>query len=585
LWQNSRNPRDKNNLNRVTQQLKRLLYKIKNDRFQEYTANLSPTEASDYSLWKVTKHLKRPQVCIPPISKQDGTWAKSNSEKAEEFATYYSEVFKPHPINSGIEQDIIEYLDSPTQLELPIKPFTPSEVNKVVKGDLNAKKAPGNDLITGKVLKELPRKGLVFLTVIFNAILRLECFPSQWKVSQIVVIPKPGKPLNEVSSYRPISLLPVVSKVFEKLFLKRLQLIIDEKEIIPHHQFGFRRRHSTIEQVHRITQVIKEDLENKRYCSAAFLDVAQAFDKVWHQGLLFKIKSILPHTYYGILKSYLSDRYFQIKYKDIVTDLHNIGSGVPQGSVLGPILYILYTYDLPQTPDITLATFADDTALLSSSIDPATASVNLQVALDNVSHWLSNWKIKVNETKSQHVTFSMRTSTCPPVTLNNVALPQVDAVKYLGIHLDRRLNWHTHIWNKRQQLNLKTQKLNWLLGNHSKLSVENKILVYKIILKPIWTYGIQLWGTASNSNIDIIQRYQSKTLRKILQSPWYVNNQIIHNDTDIPFVRDVITKFSNNYQSRLEDHPNYLAVNLLDNSESVYRLKRHSILDLGSRFH
>jgi hypothetical protein len=104
----------------------------------------------------------------------------------------------------------------------------------------------------------------------------------------------------------------------------------------------------------------------------------------------------------------------------------------------------------------------------------------------------------------------MATATCPPV-LNNVPLPQVDEVKYLGIHLDRRLIWRSHIiWRKRLQINLKTQKLNCLIGNHSKLSVENKLLVYKVILKPIWTYRIQLWGTASNTNIDIIQRYQSK---------------------------------------------------------------------------
>lgn len=584
VWQNSRMQRDKNNLNRATQQLKRLLKHIKNERFQEFTSKLSPTEASDYSLWKATRYLKRPQICIPPILKNDGTWAKDCKDKAETFASYFKEVFKPHNLNSNIEQDILEFNDSPNQLDRPIKPFTPNDVSKVIKYDLNGKKAPGYDLITGTVLKELPRKGIVLLTVIFNAILRLEYFPSQWKVSQIVVIPKPGKPPHQVSSYRPISLLPVISKVFEKLFLQRLQILIDENEIVPSHQFGFRRRHSTVEQVHRISNVIKEDLENKRFCSAAFLDVSQAFDKVWHAGLLFKIKSLLPHTYFGVLKSYLSNRYFQIKFEDYSTELHEIESGVPQGSVLGPVLYILFTYDLPQTPGITVATFADDTALLSSDLDPVQASSNLQTALDDISQWLTNWKIKVNENKSLHVTFTMRTPTCPAVTLNNVALPQADEVKYLGIHLDRRLTWHSHIWNKRLQLNLKTRNLAWLLGNRSKLSSENKLLLYKIILKPVWTYGIQLWGTTSNSNIEIIQRYQSKTLRMILQAPWFVTNRVIHNDTGILTVREEITKYSKKYQTKLEEHPNHLAVNLLDNSQSTFRLQRHHILDLRSRF-
>lgn len=584
IWQNTRNQNDKTNLNRATQQLKRLLWNIKNEKFQDFTSKLSPTEASDYSLWKATKYLKRPQMLLPPIMKQDGTWAKSAKEKAETFASHYEEVFKPHAIDSDLERDIYEFLDSPNQLEMPIKSFTPSEVNNVILKDLNPKKAPGYDLITGRVLKELPRKGIVFLTIIFNAVLRLQYFPLQWKVSQIVVILKPGKPSNQVSSYRPISLLPIVSKVFEKLFLHRLKLLIDEKDLIPSHQFGFRQQHSTIEQIHRISHVIKEDLENKRFCSAAFLDVSQAFDKVWHDGLLFKIKSQLPHTFYCIFQSYLSNRFFQIKYQDTITDLHEIKSGVPQGSVLGPVLYVLYTHDLPQTPGITVATFADDTALLSSSPDPVLASYLLQTALDEISHWLKNWKIKVNESKSLHITFTMSTTTCPPVSMNNVMLPQVDEVKYLGMHLDRRLTWRTHIWNKRLNLNYRSNKLAWLLRRNSKLSIQSKMMLYKIILKPIWTYGIQLWGTASNSNIEIIQRFQSKMLRQILQAPWYVTNQVLHNDTNTPTIREEITRFSKKYQTKLENHSNYLAINLLDNSLSTFRLQRHSVLDLMNRF-
>lgn len=584
IWQHSRNQADKTNLNRATQQLKRLLWKIKNERFAEHTSTLTSTNASDYSLWKATKHIKRPQIPIPPILRHDGTWARSSAEKAETFASFFKEVFKKNDIASDVEQDILEFLDSPNQLEMPIMSFTPTEVNKVIQKGITSKKAPGYDLITGQVLKELPRKGIVLLTVIYNAILRLEYFPSQWKVSQIVVIAKPGKPLNQVSSYRPISLLPITSKVFEKLFLQRLQLSINENDIIPAHQFGFRQKHSTVEQVHRVANIIREDLENKRFCSAAFLDVAQAFDKVWHTGLLYKIKSLLPHSFYGILKSYLYNRFFQIKYQDVLTDLHEIKSGVPQGSVLAPVLYTLFTQDFPQTPGLTVATFADDTALLSSSPDPIMASNVLQTALDDVSQWLKNWKIKVNEGKSTHVTFTMSTATCPPVSLNDVILRQTYEIKYLGMHLDRRLTWQSHIWNKRLQLNLRAEKLNWLLGCHSKLSIKNKLLLYKVVLKPIWTYGIQLWGTASTSNLNIIQRFQSKMLRKILQSPWYVTNKVIHRDTKMPTVQEEIRRFSQNYLHKLEDHPNYLAMSLLDNGHSRNRLKRFGFLDLTDRF-
>ena len=120
------------------------------------------------------------------------------------------------------------------------------------------------------------------------------------------MIPKPGKPPHEAASYRPISLLPVMSKLFEKLLIKRLKPIIERKNLIRNHQFGFQSKHSTIDQVHRITNIIEQALEEKKVCSALFLDVAQAFDKVWHKGLNCKLRTILPKQYAKILESYLT---------------------------------------------------------------------------------------------------------------------------------------------------------------------------------------------------------------------------------------------------------------------------------------
>ena len=130
--------------------------------------------------------------------------------------------------------------------------------------------------------------------------------------------------------------------------------------------------------------------------------------------------------------------------------------------------------------------------------------------------------MKANETKSTHVTFTIKRPTCPSVQLNSTYLVQPVDVKYLGIHLDRRLPWRKHITTKRKQLDLQLRKLYWILGRKSQLSLENKLYVYKAILKPIWTYGepiwtygVQLWGTTSNSNRDILERVQSKVLRII----------------------------------------------------------------------
>ena len=127
------------------------------------------------------------------------------------------------------------------------------------------------------------------------------------------MIPKPGKPPNEVTSYRPISLLPIVSKLFEKLLPVRLQTPVSEDKLIPDHQFGFRNNHSIIERVNRVYNVISNSIEENKYCSAAFLDTQQAFDKVWHRGLLYKIKTNLPR-YFLLFKSYLYNRRFYVRY-------------------------------------------------------------------------------------------------------------------------------------------------------------------------------------------------------------------------------------------------------------------------------
>lgn len=153
----------------------------------------------------------------------------------------------------------------------------------------------------------------LFLHLI-NAAIRLKYIPGPWKIAEVIMISKPGKPKNEVAFYRPISLLPIMSKMFERLLLSRLKPIIEERELIPRHQFRFREKHSTIEQVHRITNIIERALEEKQICSSIFLDVAQAFDRVWHKGLKYKLNRDLPAEMFQILTSYITDRYFRVKY-------------------------------------------------------------------------------------------------------------------------------------------------------------------------------------------------------------------------------------------------------------------------------
>ena len=174
-------------------------------------------------------------------------------------------------------------------------------------------------------------------------------------------------------------------------------------------------------------------------------------------------------------------------------------------------------------------------------------------------------------------------NTCQPIQINNTQIPQAKSVKYLGMHLDRRMTWKKHITTKRQQLNIKLREMYWLIGRTSRLSIANKLLLYKLIIKPIWTYGIQLWGTAANSNIEIIQRFQSKVLRCITNAPWYVSNEIINNDLQMTTVSEEIRLHSSRYQDRLRTHPNSLALDLQTPPSKIGRLKRWRPRELATR--
>jgi hypothetical protein len=200
-----------------------------------------------------------------------------------------------------------------------------------------------------------------------------------------------------------------------------------------------------------------------------------------------------------------------------------------------------------------------------------------------IQHWLTKWRLKANSSKSTHVTFTTRRATCSWVHIYNEQFPQAEEVKYLGLHLDRRLTWHKHIFAKRKHLGITLSKMYWLLGRKSKLSIVNKLLLCQVILKSIWTYGIRLWGSASISNIEILERFRGKVLRMITDAPWYVPNTVLRQDLQITSVKDEIHRFGTQYRDRLYTHPNNLTVHFTVPPDHR-RLKRHLPIDLPPRF-
>jgi hypothetical protein len=242
-WQLQRSPALKSKLNNAIKNLKKALLKERDEGVQDYINGLTATKATDYSMWKAASKLKRPTLSYSPIRVSDGTWARSDAEKASIFAHHLSKVFTS---NEQIGSQNLPH-DETVISDIPPTKYKWHVVQKMIKENIDSKKAPGHDLISGKMLKELPKKCIKLITYIFNAVMKTGYYPETWKISQIIMIPKPGKDVTNVNSYRPISLLPTLSKLFEKMLLQKLKPILHEKNIIPDHQFGFRESHGTVE--------------------------------------------------------------------------------------------------------------------------------------------------------------------------------------------------------------------------------------------------------------------------------------------------------------------------------------------------
>ncbi|CAK1597122.1 unnamed protein product [Parnassius mnemosyne] len=276
--------------------------------------------------------------------------------------------------------------------------ISPAEVRRTIMR-LPSRKAPGYDGITTTAIKQLPRRVIVALTRLYNGILRTGHFPTIWKQGRIIVLPKPGKDRRFPASYRPITLLPHIAKLFEKITLNRVLPHVTLRE----EQFGFRRGHSTTSQLARLTRVLhllSTEYNYERTSVGVFLDIEKAFDRVWHSGLLYKMnqQTSFPPAMLRLVASFLADRSFYVCVEDAESAVKPIRAGVPQGSCLSPILYAAYTNDIPTLAgqlqewedDVELALYADDSAYFTSSRRAHIAVAKMQRLLDLLPPWLDD---------------------------------------------------------------------------------------------------------------------------------------------------------------------------------------------------
>ena len=381
-------------------------------RNKKWSEKLSKTNTTNKSLWRMTKMLKSEYAEIPCLREGNIT-ALTDREKVELIASQFENAHKIELQNDTIEQsNIVSVVNNYLQGTLNSGEdwykyqTSPKEIYSIIK-NVSSHKAPSMDKIQNVVLKNLSKKAIVQLNYIVNSLFKLMYFPQHWKTANIIPVPKPGKDKNKLPTYRTISLLCSISKIVEKIILDRIKKHEELNKIRRDIQFRFRKQHSTVQQVVRIVNDISKNFNLDKITVMVLLDVQKAFDKVWTDGLMYKmIKQNYPETLIRLIHSYTTK--FKVVINDTKSRTKEIVAGVPQGSVLGPQLFSIFLNDIPEFERTNLALFADDTAIYAHSFCAAVAAKQIQIHLNMLEKYYSQWKVTINPEKTELIVFSKK---------------------------------------------------------------------------------------------------------------------------------------------------------------------------------
>ena len=318
--------------------------------------------------------------------------------KADIFNNFFAEQCTPLKNDSKLPNSQI-FL---TQSRLSSLDFSEDEALKIIRS-LNIHKAHGHDDISIRMIKICDKLLLKPLTIFFQNSINSSCYPIIWKRSNMIPVHKKNNK-QLVNNYRSISLLPIFGKIFEKIIFDRLYNFLLQEELLNPNQSGFRPSDSCINQLIAITHEIFEafDCNPSLEVRSVFLDISKAFDKVWHKGLLYKLKSMgISGKLYNLLENYLSERSQRVLLNGQTSSWRPVLAGVPQGSILGPLLFLIYINDLPDELKSNAKLFADDTSLFSIVKDKNESANILSNDLAQISKWAYNWKMLFNPDPSK----------------------------------------------------------------------------------------------------------------------------------------------------------------------------------------
>ena len=395
---------------------------------------------------------------------------------------------------------------------------------------LNASKAPGPDLISPKLLKEGAAQLVPPLRKVFTLSLGQKKIPSDWKYANVTAISKKEKsPIP--GDHRPISLLNYNGKLMERCVHKHVTKYLIQHSVITPYQSGFRTGDSTINQL--LYNEFAKALDEGKKIRVVFLDISKAFDKVWHKGLIFKLRSIgISDNLLEWFTDYLANRQQRVCLNGHSSSRQNTNAGAPQGSILGPLLFIIYINDIVNNIRTNIRLSADDTILYEIVDDSLLTGININIDLRTILSWATTWLVNFNALKAESFIVSKKRAKPyhPPLFMDNIAVKEVTTHKHLGLTLSNDLTWTSRIKAIVEKV---TRRIGSLRRHKFLLARRSLKKMYTTFILPLLEYGNIIWDSCSVENSRTIENAQLDAARIITGAIKVCSIQNIYNETSL----------------------------------------------------
>ena len=392
--------------------------------------------------------------------------------------------------------------------------FSYHELKRAIRGSKNS--TPGQDRISYAMLQHLSRQSLNALLRLCNEIWRTGTFPQAWRHSIIVPVLKAGKDKQDLSSYRPISLTSTIGKIMEKLVKDRLMYYLEKNGILNNRQTGFRQGRSTTDQLIRLQDTINKYNLNRGYTAAVFIDFQSAYDMLWHDGLLVKLKKMgVTGEMYNYIKQFLSGRTIQVRVGKELSDIVENKNGTPQRSVISPLLFLIMINDLPECiKGSEVSLFADDSCLFKSGRRLDAITKSLQTDLNNLAEWCEKNGFKISMEKTVAVLFTHRKDNIhSTLKIKDTFIKVEDKARFLGLIFDSKLTWNDHVDYIIDKCKKRLNVMRAVAGNKWGASKKVLLIIYRSLIRSILDYGAIALDSMSNRNKERLDSVQAQALR------------------------------------------------------------------------